>query len=251
MIRAGPLLAAGWGDLVPILIVLAFVLIPAIGQLLTKLLEAPKEPAKPGRAGPGAGPAGPRRPRDAVEDEIGEFLRRAAERRAEQAGRPAQPPQRPRPPEAPPRRLVEAPQPIAPPAAAPLPGDRARAPVEVEVVEEVRLGEGVRRHVQQYLSTEQIAERTARLGAEVGQTDERLQSHLHEKFDHQVGRLGRLPADLSVPADEGAGDSVFASGEAMPATAAAGFAALLADADSLRQAVVLNEILQRPAERWL
>ena len=36
----------------------------------------------------------------------------------------------------------------------------------------------------------------------------------------------------------------------MPATSAAGFAALLADADSIRQAIILNEILQRPEHRW-
>ena len=41
---------------------------------------------------------------------------------------------------------------------------------------------------------------------------------------------------------------VIAAGD--PQTAAAGLAAMLADAQGIRQAILINEILQRPTDRW-
>jgi hypothetical protein len=38
--------------------------------------------------------------------------------------------------------------------------------------------------------------------------------------------------------------------ESLPATAAAGLAAMLASPTSLRQAILLSEIINRPEDRW-
>lgn len=268
MVHAGPLLAAP-GDLIQFLVIMAIIVVSVVGPLISKIVEAQREAAKraaqqgrgPRAGGPqAAGPQAPRRPpRDQVEEEIGEFLRRAAERRA--GGPPQRPPQparRPpepaRAPQEPPRRLVEAARPISQrtdaPAAPPLPSAQPAAQVQVEVVAEPRLGEGVRKHVQQYLSTDDMVRHAQHLGDDVGQTDERLQARLHQTFDHELSRIGRLPGELAVETEEAPTvEGTYAEGD-LPVTAAAGFAALLANADTLRQAIVINEILQRPEHRW-
>jgi hypothetical protein len=238
----GPLLAAG-DDLIGALIVLLVIAVPAIFNLMARWKEAQKEAARRMRGGarPGAAPRGPiqvggvpagGRP-DAVKDEIAEFLRRAAQGRA--GAREAAAPQPPRRPPQPPR-----------PAFGP-PAPRAPVPVELEVVEEPALGKGVVTHVQEYLDSKEIVEHVQKLGAEVDQTDERLEEHLHETFDHKLSRLGRLPDEPREPESE---QPPEAAGPEMPSTAAAGFAALLADATSVRQAIILNEILRRPEDRW-
>lgn len=234
----GPLFAAG-NDLIRVLIVLLFIAVPAVLALMAKWKEAQKEAARrmrggglPGGPGPGGAQAGGRRP-DAVKDEIAEFLRRATQGRGR--AREAAPPEPPRRPAQPPPRPAFRP-----------PAPRAQAPIELEVVEEAELGKGVGRHVREYLDNEEIVEHTRRLGADVGQTDERLEEHLHETFDHQVSRLGRLSDEAVEPES----DEAPQAGGDVPATAAAGFAALLSDATSVRQAIILNEILRRPEDRW-
>ena len=78
-----------------------------------------------------------------------------------------------------------------------------------------------------------------RLGAEVALADDRLDARLHERFDHQVGRLsGEQP------------DAVAAGDAALPASAAARVRAILASPRGVREALVLNEVLRRPADRW-
>jgi len=62
---------------------------------------------------------------------------------------------------------------------------------------------------------------------------------LKSKFDHAVGTL--------------AGTGSAAAGEAIavgPDTPAAQLAAMLRDPQGIRQAVLVNEILRRPSERW-
>lgn len=268
MVHLGPLLAAP-GDLIQFLVIMAIIVVSVVGPLISKVVEAQREAAKraaqqgrgPRAGGPQAGgPQAPRRPpRDQVEEEIGEFLRRAAERRA--GGPPQRPPQRPpqppqpaRAPQEPARRLVEAARPLSQrtdaPAPAARPAAQPAAPLRVEVVAEPRLGEGVRRHVQQYLSTDDLVRHAEHLGDDVEQTDERLQARLHQTFDHELSRIGRLPGEPASETEEAPTvEGTYAGGE-VPVTVAAGFAALLANADTLRQAIILNEILQRPEDRW-
>jgi hypothetical protein len=70
--------------------------------------------------------------------------------------------------------------------------------------------------------------------------DEQFDVQLKAKFDHTVGTLAASAGSAS---DQ-------PSGPAPRDTPAGQIAALLASPDGLRQAMVLNEILRRPADSW-
>jgi len=97
--------------------------------------------------------------------------------------------------------------------------------------------ERLARQINQDLNTSRFQRHARELGEEVVHAESHFEEHLHSVFDHQLGRLG----EGSAPKPGEAG---------IPATAAAGLAAMLADAQSLRQAIVLSEILSRPEHRW-
>lgn len=105
--------------------------------------------------------------------------------------------------------------------------------------EVVRPGESVSAHVDRHIKSKPLSERAKQrvgegarqLGAEVGQADERLEQRLHEKFDHSVGTLGSRVADEQ---DE----MIPASGLEL--------LKLLTSPRSMRQAILLAEILKRP-----
>ncbi|MHB8952497.1 MAG: hypothetical protein ACYC4U_05920 [Pirellulaceae bacterium] len=157
-------------------------------------------------------------------DDLEAFLRQAAQRRAQHANA-ARRPAAPAPP--PPRGPLAAPPPKPQPQ--PHPHPKTAPPVVAEVVapsEPTRLGTRV--------STAAFEQRAEHLGEEVGLADEHMEAHLAQRFDHQVG--SQPP---SAPADR-----VAELGERLldPET----LAAMLADPTSLRQAVLLSEILARP-----
>jgi hypothetical protein len=86
-----------------------------------------------------------------------------------------------------------------------------------------------------------ISEQSARLGQRIIEEDHQFDVQLKAKFDHTVGTI----TGSSVAAAEQAAIAAAAS-----ETPAAQIAALLANPDGVRQAIVLNEILRRPNERW-
>lgn len=235
MNRLGPLLAAGIEDLVNVAVVVLFVLVPAIWQMVAKWREAQKAAEKQargvqaGRPPIQAGQPGGAGGRAGMEDEIGDFLRRAARGRG--AG-----PRQAAPPQPPPRSSLVPPPPSI------------QQPVEAEVIEEEehRVGSGVAQHVREYLDSDKIAKHADQLGSDVGQTDERLEDHLHETFDHELGRLSHLP-DEAIDLQTVEQRAPFA---AFPETAATDFAALLADSQDVGQAILFREILRRPTDRW-
>ena len=158
--------------------------------------------------------------RQEVNDEVAEFLRRTAERSGK------------KPPE--PQAAAPARRPLVERRAAPL-GDY----VEVEAVDEPPTGAGVASHVQQHLNTREFAERASQLGS-VDQEERAFDAQVHQTFDHQVGHLATRaeePAPGVAP-------------PAPPALSSQTVAELLANPQNLRGAVVLNEILQRPTDRW-
>ena len=127
--------------------------------------------------------------------ELEEFLRGAAQLRQ------PRPVQSDEAAEAPLQRLAAAPSPLQPMAAA-------------DMGSQLRLG-------------------PEHLAQVVDQADERMAARLHDKFDHQVGRLGQ-----EVVSQEE--DIALASKLAM----------LLSQPQSLRQAIILTEVLRSPVERW-
>ena len=226
-----PLLAQiPWDDLIAIIAVILFIVVPAVLQLLGRNKEQaqkqkpPQQKPRPdhprpanqaGRQPAGGQPAG-RQAAGGVEDEIDDFLRKVAggpaRKQPARQARPARPVAKPRPVE---------------------------QPVEAEVVGHQPLGKRLSEHVGEYLDTDEFQKRSSELGEKTAQTDVRVKKRLHKKFDHEVSRF-----DTALEAEE-PGEPIE-----IPALAAAGLPALLSDADNLRQAIILSEILQRPEDRW-
>jgi hypothetical protein len=226
MSSLAPLFAQNWGEWIGFIIAALFAVIYVVGQLL-KLGQQPQQ--RPGGRPPGGGGAAGRPPGGGLEDEIGEFLRRAAQHRQ------GQPAARPRPGGQP---AVAQPA-VAQPA--------AQQFVEAEVVGQPAIGEGIKQHVGKYLDAGEFRRRAAELGEEVAQTDEQLEQRLHTKFDHKVSRLTDRPGEsASMPGAEKPEDRLAE----LPSTAAAGLAAMFSRPESIRQAIVINEILTRPEDRW-
>lgn len=177
--------------------------------------QARRPPAKPeARPRPPAAPAGkPQMPGD-----VNEFLRRAAEKRAAEK-RAAQRPMANEPAQ-PPRRLVTT-KLDAPPGEV----------VEAQAVDESRSMTRIGSYVEQHLGTREEA---AAQFTDVDKSEAMFQAHLQQTFQHHVGQLDSQASDPATAAP--AADSPLA--------------ALLADPANVRQAIVLNEILQRPVDRW-
>ncbi|TWT75618.1 hypothetical protein Pla123a_31280 [Posidoniimonas polymericola] len=222
---------AAWGDVIGYLVVIVFVV---LRYLLSEMGgEKKPKPARP-RPAPQPRPVGP--PQDDLRSEVDEFLRRAK----------GLPPREQEP--APQRSLEPAAEPIIIEPNRPRQGQRSRAagrqamPAAGRSEPDPHLGGSVQEHVSQHvghLAESQLAENAARLGEDLGQTDERLEARLKAKFEH---RLGRLKQQEEAPLPE-----VDPLGNVLDARQ---LAALLASPEGVRNAVVLNEILKRPIDRW-
>lgn len=215
------------GEWIGIVVFVIFVVFSILSQLAGKLKDVQREVARRGRANP---PDHIPKPADPLEDEIAEFLRRAAERQ-----KPAQP-DRPAPP---PPAADEAMRPFRPP------------PVPLEPVAEPVAQESVAEHVRDRFGRPQFGQvGSTGLGREVAQADDKVDERLREKFGRQVSRLASVPGEAAagavaveplVPADRVA---------APPAFDAASVAAMLTNPSTLRQVILASEILHRPEERW-
>ena len=171
-----------------------------------------------------------------MKDEVEDFLHRVAQMRAQaeaqakgQQPRPAPQKPPPKPPrQQPPARLVPARQEAAP-----------LQPVQAEVVE-AELAENGNRVARQVATdlrgTEQIAEHVRHLGEEVDAADDKLKAHLHQVFDHQLGRLKKSTLEAGAAAYKEPAPE-FSLGQIMR---------LLRSSDSIRDAIVMSEILHRP-----
>ena len=162
--------------------------------------------------------------RQEVNDEVAEFLRRTAERTAQRTGK--------KPPE--PQPAATGRRPLVERHVAPLSSEL----VDVEAIDEPPTGAGVASHVAQHLDRSGFDQRAAQLGS-VEQEERTFQDQVDQTFDHQVGHL----------AMRGEEPAPGAQAPAAP-VAAQTIAALLADPQNFRGAIVLNEILQRPTDRW-
>jgi len=148
--------------------------------------------------------------------DIEEFLRRAAERRARQQS------------QRPPQRTVET--------------LRAEVIEEAEVVEDdIAHGRSVQEHVAQHIKSGVFDQRTAQLGEEVDQADDRMEAHLQQYFVHELGDLGARTS--------AAEDSILDDDSPVKPGASIGpedFLEFLKSPESVRQAIVLREVFDRP-----
>lgn len=168
-----------------------------------------------------------------IEAEIEDFLRQA---RGQQPA-PAKPP----PPE-PPRQAPQRPARQAQPA-------RQGRVVEAQPAQEdIRpgqgFGRGVSQHVQEHITRDSISTRDAHLADSIELADERVERHLEEVFDHDLGRLEHVEhVDTSI--SEGT-DAMEIVEEADPLAAAKRIRQMLGSSESIREVFIASEILKRP-----
>jgi hypothetical protein len=245
MFHSPPLLLAGIEEIISSLfglLVLVFWIINQIKGAQQKVARPPaQQPAqrpRPAQARPqqaaAAGQAGQQA--DPLREQVEAFLRKAA---GQQPANPARVPQRPRLKPATDRITVLLDEDILPehdrrPLAAPFQSMSSVADEPPQV--------SVAQHVAEHVaaSTRALGKQSARLGQRIRTDDEQFDVQLKAKFDHAVGTL----------AARGTSSSDLQPAAPAPESPAAQIAALLARPEGVRQAIVLNEILQRPADRW-
>jgi hypothetical protein len=241
MFHFRPLLAFDWVEIIIFLFIV-------ISSLIGQLFKSAKSSKKAGRPQPKANPrpvaqrpapaervrkparveaapiqtdAGP----TTLEKEIEAFLRQ--HRTGQAADRPPAPPGR-------------KPTPSRPPAA---PKPR---PVPVE---EHPVHESVEQYVQRTVRTGEARRDAARGGGEwLDQADERLEVHLQQVFQHNLGQLGSTTAaqpGIAAGTDAAVWDSHQA---AYPLHAQ--LYQMLSTPQHVRTAIVLSEILRRPEDPW-
>jgi hypothetical protein len=238
-----PLLAV---DLTHIAITLVVLFFAVMKQLFDSSKEASKKKTvanaapRPQQPQPQPGPKGPVQgggQADPLRSQVEEFLRRASQPPGKEP--PRQQPQRRPPSEI--ELLVEGEKrlrtsPAAAAATAAVAADKrrtARRPSKRQTVAE---------HVEQQVAarSQSIAQNASSLGQRIVTEDQQFDNQLKAKFDHRLGALSVTAAPLTSAEQQAAA----------PETPAAQIAAMLANPDGVRQAVILNEILRRPSDRW-
>ncbi|MEE2707634.1 MAG: hypothetical protein VX988_11325 [Planctomycetota bacterium] len=111
--------------------------------------------------------------------------------------------------------------------------------MEAELVEQQGIG--------RLISTidERFDARSENLGAEVGFADDKMDLHVHQVFDHDVGKLHHSKNKLS--GDE---EAVPAQSGPEVSKAASDIRDMLSGASGVRKAVIMSEIINRPGDRW-
>lgn len=168
-----------------------------------------------------------------MDDDISKFLARVAQRRAAQAKQQGQPPPKPSAPARP-----RQPSPSIPPQRMP-PAPVVVADVVPEVVpaELAQQADRVEREVEQHLrGSQEIAKRTSQLGKQVDDAQQKLQEHLQQVFDHELGRLSKTASSTAATPHE----------KPVPDVTLEELRTMLQSPGSVRDAIVLAEILRRP-----
>ena len=111
---------------------------------------------------------------------------------------------------------------------------------------DIERGRSVNEHVQRHLGSDQFATKTSKLAS----ADEQLESHLHEMFDHRLGRISHaepVPIEQGTDAESmrGTGTSDAAASATESKNLAREIAVSMKNPTSVRQAVIMSEILRR------
>jgi hypothetical protein len=255
---AQPLLAVDFMQVAIPLVVLFFAVMKQLFDV-NKKVGAQREggPAMPPQPQPQPQPAMQKpvpaggQQADQLRSQVEEFLRRAG--RLPQGGQP-QRPQQPTPAsqidvllsdasQSPKRtslaESLRSRESRSSPKTKPAVADADTRPVRRSVVPKQRETLAERAAVREASRLSKLPEQPPHLGQRIIEDDEQFDIQLKAKFDHTVGTLaesGRNPQSPDVaPTRE---------------TPAAQIAAMLANPDGVRQAVIINEILRRPSDRW-
>ena len=170
-----------------------------------------------------------------IESEIEEFLRQARGEKARQTPVQASPPPRQANPAArakpqPPRqfrpRVIEA------------------QPVDRDIVPGEGFGRSVSEHVRDHIGKDSISTRDAHLGESIESADERIEQHLEDVFDHDVGHLDHaVKVDTSIAEGTDALDNENVDKQSSEAKR---IRQMLSSPDSVREVFIAAEILKRP-----
>jgi hypothetical protein len=174
-------------------------------------------------------------------DEVEQFLRRVAQMRAqaEAQAKGQQPPVAPQKKKPKAQRQQQAAGQQSQPQLAnrQFPASLSAMPAEIADPELSERPDRVARLVNDDLrGTQQIADHTRRLGAEVDASDNKLQAHLHQVFDHQLGRLKSSSIETALVESERSSSEMSLDQ----------IRRLLLSPGSVRDALVMAEILKRP-----
>ena len=249
-----PLLLADITELIGSLVGLAFLVLWVIRQIFEANKQAAPPRGRPEGAAAqqqGGAPAAAGQQADPLRNQVEEFLKRAGRRPPGEQGRPQQAgageieilledqdavPQ---------RRLSEPFRPVEQHGPAPVPQPVAPAPRKARPQRPSvqPRHETVAEHVAETVAARSraAAERASRLGQQIIEDDHQFDVQLKAKFDHTVGTLtgsGIVAAEQEAAAARAAD------------TPAAHIAVMLASPEGVRQAIVINEILSRPIDRW-
>ncbi len=188
---------------------------------------------------------------DQLRSQVEEFLRRAG--RPPQAGKPPAPPDMPQqrpaseievlvsqPPRLQERRplaasLRPAESPPMPTLPTPPSANRQRSPRRAK-----EHHQSVAEHMAEQSAARERAKtaKASHLGQRIVNEDLQFDTQLKAKFDHVLGSLAESGSTTQSPPTP------------PPDTPASQIAALLANPEGVRQAVLVNEILRRPSDRW-
>lgn len=119
--------------------------------------------------------------------------------------------------------------------------------IDVEILDdEPPTGRGVASHVAKHVDSRGLARHAEGLASQVALADDAMDARLHQKFDHAVGHLRGGSQDYTVT---GTGNDPrnAAAASGLP-TSAADIGMLLRNPDSVRAAIILNEILKPRGE---
>lgn len=163
--------------------------------------------------------------------EIDEFLKRAAQRRGQQAPAEVEVIE-----PAPAGRQAQMTEAIAAAASVPVTAEVVRREAHSE---DENWGSNVAEHVQDHLRRGTWADRASHFADDIGEADERMKAHLDKVFNHDVGHLSRPLTEQA----RGAGAVLRADATNAHAEA---IVHMLRNRDGVRQAIVINEILRRP-----
>jgi len=120
----------------------------------------------------------------------------------------------------------------------------SESPVDAEIVDQP--GETVAAHVAKHLENQAFDQRAAHMTDDLAKADREREEHRRKVFDHSVGRIPQAAAK----AEPRMTDKAAVVQHAAQSPNAELLVAMLSNPTNLRQAIVLNEILHRPDERW-
>jgi len=196
------------GDLLGMIVFILFVVASLVSQLLQQKKPKGAVEGKPMKPGSSAGDVG---------DEIRKFLEQAADaqKRKRERGRKKS-------------DADKGQDAVVIATAVPAEGSAAR-------------WESVGEHVRQHIGQEHFG----KVVSQVGMADEQLESRLHEVFDHRLGKIsGSAPSSQIEEGTDAADKQQAPSRSAAPQSLAKEIAQAMRNPTSLRQAILINEVLR-------